>query len=48
LKLFKAISKKMQDTDEADVDNNALRLEARKQQLLDEYFYNVCYAYYGW
>jgi hypothetical protein len=38
----------MEDTDEADVDNNAQRWDMRKQMLLDEFFYNVCYAFYGW
>jgi hypothetical protein len=38
----------MKDKDEADVDNNALRMEARKNILIDEYFYNVCFAFFGW
>ena len=48
LKLFTAIEKKKKDSDEADVDNNALRLQTRKLNLIDEFFYNVCFAYYGW
>lgn len=48
LKLFSAIEKKLKDTDEADVDNLNIRMEQRKLSLLDEYFNNVCYAYFGW
>ena len=48
LKLFNQVTKSLENKDEADVDNDAQKWINRKRILLDEFFINVCFGFFGW